>query len=100
MKTPKPCDARPSLAASILRLPSWQAGSGLAQTTNHTRARTRTHTHTHAPRSTGLTTGREATAPLPGGAVSFHKVEAWDGKDAPVVEEEEVSLEDILGEEL
>ncbi|GAB5033474.1 protein disulfide isomerase-like 2-3-like [Nannochloropsis oceanica] len=48
----------------------------------------------------GLTTGKEVTAPLPGGKLVVVPASAWDGKEAVVVEEEEFSLEDIMGEEL
>ncbi len=59
-------------------------------------------THVHLQFNiAGLTTGKEVTAPL-GQAIAIKTVTPWDGKDAPVpeVEEEEFSLEDILGEEL
>jgi len=48
----------------------------------------------------GLTTGKEVTAPLPGGKLVVVPASAWDGKEAVVVEEEEFSLEDIMGEEV
>uniref|UniRef100_I2CQT3 protein disulfide-isomerase n=1 Tax=Nannochloropsis gaditana (strain CCMP526) TaxID=1093141 RepID=I2CQT3_NANGC len=48
----------------------------------------------------GLTTGKESTAPLPPGALKVVKATAWDGREPPVVEEEEFSLEDIMAEEL
>lgn len=57
------------------------------------------HPSIHGSLHAGLTTGKEATAPL-GAAIKIEKVKAWDGKEAEVVEEEEFSLEDILGEEL
>ena len=48
----------------------------------------------------GLTTGKEVTAPLPGGKLAVVPASAWDGKEAVVEEEEEFSLEDIMGEEV
>lgn len=47
----------------------------------------------------GLTTGGVVTSPLTGD-VKIESVAPWDGEDAQAVEEEEFSLEDILGEEL
>ncbi|TFJ81457.1 hypothetical protein NSK_007418 [Nannochloropsis salina CCMP1776] len=51
-------------------------------------------------REGGLTTGKESTAPLPPGALKVVKATPWDGREPPVVEEEEFSLEDIMAEEL
>ena len=48
----------------------------------------------------GLTTGKEVTAPLPEGKLAVVTAVAWDGKEAVVEEEEEFSLEDIMGEEV
>ena len=48
----------------------------------------------------GLTTGKEVTSPLPNKELKVVGVEGWDGKEAVVVEEEEFSLEDIMGEEV
>jgi len=37
---------------------------------------------------TKVMTGSAAVSPLPQGGLEFKKVAAWDGKDAPVIEEE------------
>lgn len=47
-----------------------------------------------------LTTGGEVPKPLGEGGVKISRVQEWDGKDAEVVQEEEFSLDDIMGQEL
>jgi protein disulfide-isomerase A6 len=47
----------------------------------------------------GLTTGGTRSQKLKGEMPAFVEVQEWDGEDAPALEEEEFSLEDIMGED-
>ena len=46
---------------------------------------------------TGLKTGRHKVAAIRGALAPIAKTAMWDGKDAPVIEEEEFSLDEIMG---
>jgi hypothetical protein len=48
----------------------------------------------------GIRTGGLAGSPIRGELAQLKSIDPWDGKEAKVVEEEEFSLKDIMGDEL
>lgn len=50
-------------------------------------------------KTTNLRQGQERVVPVSGGLAEIQHSDPWDGKDGEVQQEDEFSLEDLMGEE-